>query len=159
AGALGCKCFLVESGVDEFRHVGADDLRPAMRELGRLGVPLLVHAEVGGPIDAATAALAEAGADPRRYATYLASRPPEAEEEAIVLVVALMREPGARAHIVHHSAAGALELIRAARAEKLPLTAETCPHYLVFCAEDIGDAATVFKCAPPIRERQNREKL
>lgn len=156
-GVRGFKCFLVDSGVPEFGWVGERELRPAMHILAELGVPLLVHAEVAGPIDRATARLA--GADPRRYATYLASRPPTAEEQAIALVTGLCRETGARTHIVHHSAADALGLLRAARQIGLPLTAETCPHYLHFTAEAIPDGATPFKCAPPIREAANRELL
>lgn len=156
-GVRGFKCFLVDSGVPEFGWVGERELAPAMAILAQLGVPLLVHAEVCGPIDRATAALADA--DPRRYATYLASRPPAAEEEAIALVTGLCRATGARTHIVHHSAASALPLLRAARAAGLPLTAETCPHYLHFAAEDIPDGSTPFKCAPPIRDRANREAL
>jgi allantoinase len=156
-GVRGFKCFLVESGVDEFGWVGEPELRPAMQILAGVGVPLLVHAEVAGPIERAAAALA--GADPRRYATYLASRPPAAEEEAIALVTRLCRDTGARTHVVHHSAATALPLLRAARAEGLPLSAETCPHYLRFAAETIPDGATAFKCAPPIREEANREAL
>lgn len=157
AGALGFKCFLVDSGVEEFGWVRAADLRPALAELAPLGVPLLAHAEVAGPIDAATAALA--GADSNRYATYLASRPPEAEEQAIALLIGLVRERPTHVHIVHHSAASALPLIARARAEGLPLTAETCPHYLTFVAEEIPDGATPFKCAPPIRAAENREAL
>src|SRR5262249_18625350 len=117
----------------------------------------LAHAELAGPIDEAAAALA--GADPDRYATYLASRPERAEAEAIALLVGLVRERPAHVHVVHHSAAGALPLLRAARAEGLPITAETCPHYLSFPAEDTPDGATPFKCAPPIRGRDNRELL
>jgi len=158
-GVRGFKCFLVDSGVAEFGWVGETELRPAMQILAglRARVPLLVHAEVAGPIDAATAALASS--DPRRYATYLASRPPGAEEQAISLVTGLCRETGARTHIVHHSAATALPLLETARARGLPLTAETCPHYLHFTAEAIPDGATAFKCAPPIREAANRELL
>ncbi|MGE0547865.1 MAG: allantoinase AllB [Kofleriaceae bacterium] len=156
-GVRGFKCFMVDSGVEEFGWVGEAELRPAMSMLAPLGVPLLVHAEVAGPIDEAAARLA--GADPRRYATYLASRPEAAEQEAIAMVTALCRATGARTHIVHHSAASALPLLRAARAEGLPLTAETCPHYLHFSAESIPDGATPFKCAPPIREAANRELL
>ncbi|MDQ3369023.1 MAG: allantoinase AllB, partial [Myxococcota bacterium] len=156
-GVRGFKCFLVDSGVEEFGWVGERELAPAMAILAGLGVPLLVHAEVAGPIDAATAALVHA--DPRRYATYLASRPPAAEEQAIAMVTALCRSTRARTHIVHHSAASALPLLRDARAEGLPLTAETCPHYLHFTAETIPDGATPFKCAPPIREAENRELL
>jgi allantoinase len=157
AGALGFKCFLIESGVDEFRHVGERELRPAMAELARLGAPLLVHAEVPGPIEAA--ARTGSGQDPRRYATYLASRPRAAENEAIGLAARLCRETRARTHIVHHSSSDALATLRAAREEGLPLSAETCPHYLRFVAEEIPDGATEFKCAPPIRERENRDAL
>ena len=156
-GARGFKAFMCFSGVDEFPGVLEDDLHPAMRELRRLSRPLLVHAEVEGPIDAVAAGVK--AMDPRSYLTYLASRPPAAEEEAIKLVSRLCRETRARTHIVHHSAASALPLIRQARAEGLPFTAETCPHYLHFAAEDIRDGATAFKCAPPIREKTNRELL
>jgi allantoinase len=156
-GVRGFKCFLVDSGVAEFGWVGEAELAPAMAILAGLDAPLLVHAELAGPIDAAAPGLA--GADPRRYATYLASRPPAAEEEAIALVTRLCRASGARTHIVHHSAASALDQLRAARAEGLPLTAETCPHYLHFAAEAIPDGATPFKCAPPIRDAANREAL
>src|SRR5262249_40353172 len=100
-----------------------------------------------------------AGADRRRYATYLASRPEAAEEQAIALLVRLCRDTGARVHIVHLSAASALPEIAGARADGLPVTAETCPHYLHLAAEDIADGATPFKCAPPIRGRANRELL
>lgn len=156
-GVRGFKCFLVDSGVEEFGWVGETELLPAMQILSGLGVPLLVHAEVAGPIDAASAQLANA--DPRRYETYLASRPPAAEEQAIKLVTRLCRETRARTHIVHHSAASALPLLREARGEGLPLSAETCPHYLHFTAERIPDGATPFKCAPPIRDAANREEL
>jgi allantoinase len=156
-GVRGFKCFLVDSGVEEFGWVGAADLRKAMRVLAQIDRPLLVHAEVAGPIDQATARLATA--NPRAYATYLASRPPGAEEQAIALAVGLCHETHARTHIVHHSAASALPLLREARAQGLPLTAETCPHYLHFAAEQIPDGATPFKCAPPIREAANREQL
>src|SRR5215468_6765212 len=156
-GVRGFKCFLVDSGVAEFGWVGEADLAPAMQILAGLDRPLLVHAEVAGPIDAATARLA--GADPCRYSTYLASRPPGAEEQAIAMVTGLCRTTRARTHIVHHSAASALPLLREARAQGLPLTAETCPHYLHFTAEAIPDGATPFKCAPPIRDAANREAL
>ncbi len=156
-GVRGFKCFLVDSGVDEFGWVGERELSVAMPILAGLGVPLLVHAELAGPIDEAAHTLV--GADPRAYVTYLRSRPPEAEAQAIALVRGLCRATRARTHIVHHSAASALPLLRDAKAEGLPLTAETCPHYLHFVAERIPDGATPFKCAPPIREAANREQL
>jgi allantoinase len=156
-GVRGFKCFLIHSGVDEFPHVAESDLRTAMPEIARLGTVLLVHAEVEGPIDAVAPSLA--GSDPRAYDTFLRSRPRESENEAIALMIRLCRETGARVHIVHHSSSDALPMLRAAKAEGLPLTVETCPHYLTFAAEEIADGATHFKCCPPVRERENREKL
>ncbi|HEX3142834.1 MAG TPA: amidohydrolase family protein, partial [Pyrinomonadaceae bacterium] len=90
---------------------------------------------------------------------FLRSRPREAEDQAVALMIKLARETGCRIHIVHHSSANALEMLRQAKSSALPLTVETCPHYLHFAAEDIADGATEFKCCPPIRERENREQL
>src|SRR5881396_3845319 len=158
AGVLGFKCFLVASGIEEFPPVSESDLRGAMTRLATLRLPLLVHAEVPGPI-ARACSLLSAGADLRRYAAYLGSRPREAELEAIELVLGLCRETGCRVHVVHVSAADSLDLVRAARNAGLPVTAETCPHYLTFAAEEIPDGGTAYKCAPPIREGENRERL
>ena len=156
-GVRGFKCFLIHSGVDEFPNVFEADLREAMPEIARLDSVLLVHAEVQGPIDAAAASLA--GSDTRKYETFLRSRPRESENDAIALMIRLCRETGARVHIVHHSSSDALPMLRAAKAEGLPITVETCPHYLTFAAEDIADGATQYKCCPPVRECENREKL
>lgn len=156
-GVLAFKCFLAESGVDEFRHVHEDELREGMRELARIGAPLFVHAELPGPLS--DGERAATGLDPRRYETYLRSRPRTAEDAAIELVLRVAKETGARAHVVHLSSSDALATIRAAREAHVPLTVETCPHYLTFAAEEIPDGATAYKCAPPIRERENREKL
>ena len=156
AGVCGFKCFLVPSGIDEFPPVTERDLRPAMVQLAGLGLPLLVHAELPGPI---ARAAASRHSDPRRYGAYLASRPPAAEVEAVDLMLGLCRETGCRVHIVHVSAAETLGRLRDARRAGLPVTAETCPHYLTFAAEEILDGATAWKCAPPLRERSNREQL
>ncbi|HYL46643.1 MAG TPA: allantoinase AllB [Candidatus Limnocylindrales bacterium] len=157
AGVWGFKCFLVPSGVEEFAHVGEGDLRAALPELAALGAPLLAHAEMPGLI--AEAAKRIEKADAERYATWLASRPNEAENKAIELLVKLCREIGTHVHVVHLSSAGAIPQLREAKAEGLPVSVETCPHYLIFAAEEIKDGATEFKCAPPIRARENREKL
>jgi allantoinase len=150
-GALGCKAFMVHSGIDEFPNATASDLRRAMPELKRLGLPLLAHAE----LDLG----AEAFGDPQRYSNYLASRPNAWEDEAIRLLVRLCEETGCAVHIVHLSSASALPLVRAAKQRGLPISAETCPHYLCLSAEHIPDGATHFKCAPPIRSADNREQL
>ncbi|HEY3171546.1 MAG TPA: allantoinase AllB [Thermoanaerobaculia bacterium] len=152
-GVPGFKCFLVPSGVPEFGDVSESDLADALAQVALIGAVLLVHAEHPRWIETG-----EAG-DRRKYATYLATRPPRAEDEAIALLARLCRETGARIHVVHLSSAGAIAQIERARADGLPLSVETCPHYLLFTAEDVPDGATEFKCAPPIRDRGNRESL
>src|SRR4029453_4386938 len=96
--------------------------------------------------------------DPK-YASYLTTRPPEAEVEAIRMIVRLARELGAHAHIVHVASAEAADEVARAKADGVAITAETCPHYLTFAAEDVPDGATEFKCAPPVREARHREAL
>jgi allantoinase len=157
AGALGFKCFLINPGIDGFTMVTERQLRAALPYVARAGLPLLVHAELSGPVDEATSKLA--GADWRSYATYVKSRPDEAELAAIRLLLALCREFRFRLHVVHLSTSEGIALLRAAKAEGLLLSVETCPHYLHFVAEEIADGATLCKCAPPIRSAQNREKL
>jgi len=155
SGVVGFKCFLVHSGVDEFPHVTESDLRGAMPELARLGAMLIVHAELPGPIDEA----ANTSSPHDEYSTFLHSRPRAAENEAVDLMIRLSREFGVRVHIVHLSSADAVPIIREAQTQGVKITAETCPHYLHFAAEEIPSGATEFKCCPPIREQQNREEL
>ena len=154
AGVRGYKCFLTPSGVDEFEHVAESDLRDAMPLLAATGLPLLVHAESPEQL-----LDPDKHADPRSYATWLHSRPPRAEQAAIDLMIALAARSGAHVHIVHLASADALPSIVKAREEGVKVTVETCPHYLAFCAEEIRDGATAWKCAPPIRERDHRERL
>jgi allantoinase len=160
AGVPGFKCFLVHSGIDGFAWVDEAQLRKTLAMLRASGLPLLAHAELAGPIDRATLQINSSGAaDWRRYSTYLASRPDEAEIEAIELLIALAEVFDARLHIVHLTTAKALPAIQKARAAGLKITIETCPQYLWFAAEEIPDGATEFKCAPPIRDGANREAL
>jgi allantoinase len=159
AGVPGFKCFLIHSGIDGFAWVNETDLRLALEKLRGSELPLLAHAEVSGPVDEATRALNAAGADWRKYSTYLASRPDAAEVEAIAMLIRLAEEFGALIHIVHLSSAEALPLLVEARRRGLPVTVETCVHYLWFEAGEIPDGATEYKCAPPIRETANREAL
>jgi allantoinase len=147
------KCFLVPSGVDEFEHVTEADLREAMSVLTALDATLMVHAELPGYI------AASALGDPRQYHTYLSSRPATAEREAVAMIIRLARQYGTSVHIVHVSSPASLPLISEARAHGVRITCETCPHYLSFSAEDIPDGATVFKCAPPIRQEVRRNML
>jgi allantoinase len=157
AGVPGFKCFLISPGIDGFTMVTEQQLRAALPHVARTGLPLLVHAELQGPIDSATERLA--GADWSLYQTYLDSRPEEAELSAIRLLLSLCREYKFRLHIVHLSAGQAIPELRAARLEGLPVSVETCPHYLHLTAEAIAKGATLNKCAPPIRDRENCERL
>ncbi|QDU90744.1 Allantoinase [Pirellulimonas nuda] len=151
AGVMGVKSFLCDSGLDEFPAVRRADLAAAMPLLADRDAVLLAHAEVAHAMPPL--------ADPRSYADYLASRPAQFEQEAIALLVELCESTGCRTHIVHLADADALPTLAAARGRGLPITVETCPHYLTFAAEEIADGATAYKCAPPIRDASHRERL
>lgn len=152
AGVFGFKCFLSPSGVDEFPHLDRTQLLAAMEEIAALGSRIIVHAED-------PALLGADGALGRGYEAFLASRPPASEASAIDAVIDAARRTGARAHILHLSDAHSLPAIRAAKAEGVALTVETCPHYLTIVAEEIPDGASEFKCCPPIRDASNRDLL
>ncbi|TXK14629.1 allantoinase AllB [Microbacterium wangchenii] len=152
AGVVGFKCFLSPSGIDEFGHLDADQLEAALTEIAELGSILIVHAEhpahlsADGPL----------GTD---YTAFEASRPAAGERAAIRTVIDASRRTRGRAHIVHVSDGGALADVRAAKAEGVPLTVETCPHYLTLTADEVPDGAAEFKCCPPIRDAANRDLL
>jgi len=153
AGVFGFKCFLIDSGVPEFGHLAPDELERDLTEIARLDGLMIVHAEDPAVIGSAP------HAHGRRYADFLGSRPPQAEEAAVATVIEAARRTGARVHVLHLSDAGALPMIAAARAEGVRLTVETCPHYLTLAAEGVPDGATAFKCCPPIRGEANRDAL
>ncbi|MGX7681407.1 allantoinase AllB [Jatrophihabitans sp. DSM 45814] len=153
AGVIGFKCFLLPSGVDEFGYLTRLELVAAMRRIADFGGLIIAHAEDAGVIDQAPAATG------RSYAGFLASRPPRAEHSAIEMLMDATEETGCRTHIVHLSSAGALDRIAVARAAGLPVTVETCPHYLTLAAEGIPEGATQYKCCPPIRDAANADAL
>ncbi|MGZ4591049.1 MAG: allantoinase AllB [Actinomycetes bacterium] len=153
AGVLGFKAFLVPSGVDEFPHVTYDELARALEVLQPLGALTVVHAEDPAVIESVAAPSGPS------YAGFLASRPHQAEDQAIARLVDLARRTRARIHVLHLSSAAALPPLAAARADGLAVSAETCPHYLTLAAEDVPDGATPFKCCPPIRGTTNRDLL
>lgn len=156
AGVRGFKAFLIHSGIDDFPNVTEADLREGLPILAKHGVPFLVHAELDCGQNEAVPSHA---ADPGSYQGFLSSRPRIWEMDAIRLMIALCREYRCAVHIVHLSCADAVPLVREAKAEGLPLTVETCPHYLTFSSEAIADGDTRFKCTPPIREKENQERL
>lgn len=155
AGILGVKAFMIDSGIDEFPNVTEQDLCAGMKVISESGLPLLVHAELAK----GSTSGAEQKLQPRSYAAYLSSHPRQWEHDAIELMIRLCGDYNCRTHIVHLSSADEVPQLRNARDAGLPLTVETCPHYLYFSAEDVSDGDTRFKCAPPIRENENRNRL
>jgi allantoinase len=154
SGVLGIKCFLTHSGIDEFPNVGEKELDAAMPVIAKYGLPLLVHCEIfKKEVDNKFSDF------PNSYRYYLESRPRQWENDAIELMIKLCRKHNCKTHIVHVSSAEALIKIQQAKAEGLPITAETCAHYIYFNAEDIPDSNSLYKCAPPIREKENNNQL
>ncbi|MYW02755.1 allantoinase AllB [Streptomyces sp. SID3343] len=153
AGVYGFKSFLAPSGVDEFPHVSAAELDEALTEQARIGALAIIHAEAPHVLDAAPQ---RAG---RAYADFLASRPDEAETVAVGQLLETAKRTGARVHVLHVSSADVLPLLDAARADGIAVTAETCPHYLTLIAEGVPEGNTAFKCCPPIRSKDNRDRL
>ena len=159
AGVLGIKCFLTHSGIEEFPNVTEKDLDKAMPIIAKHNIPLLVHCEiVDKEVDGDPIAIGFEN-NPTSYKHFLASRPKQWESDAIDLMIRLCRKHNCRVHIVHVSSAESLKKIVKAKQEGLPVTAETCPHYIYFNAEDIPDAHCIYKCAPPIRDKKNNDLL
>ena len=150
AGVVGFKCFLIDSGIPEFPPLSRAELRTAMKALAESGAAMIVHAEDPAEV--------HEPAGPG-YDAFVASRPPVSERRAIETVVGAAAATAARAHIVHLAAAECAALIGAAKAAGIALSAETCPHYLFFAAEEVPAGQTEFKCCPPIRYAPNREAL
>jgi allantoinase len=152
-GVLGFKAFLTHSGIDEFPNVTEDDLRKVMPLIAKHDLPLLVHCELESEVKSQKSKVKTS------YSDYLSSRPKKWEDDAIALMIRLCEEFNCRTHIVHLSSADSIEQIAKAKQKGLPLTVETAQHYLYFSSEEIVDAKCQFKCAPPIRERENNKKL
>ena len=150
AGVVGFKCFLIDSGNDEFPPLSREELRTVMAVLAESGAPVIVHAEDPSQVTAPSGA---------SYDAFVASRPPVAERRAIETVISAAASSGARAHIAHLAAGECAALISAAKAAGIALSAETCPHYLFFAAEEVPPGHTEFKSCPPIRYAANREAL
>jgi allantoinase len=153
AGVFGFKCFMTDSGVEEFPPLSAEQLEEYLGVLASYGAKMIVHAEDSAAIERAPSAHG------RHYSDFLSSRPRGSENVAIAHLIEAARHTGASVHLLHLSSSDAVPMLRSARREGIRMTVETCPHYLVFEAEAIADGATQFKCCPPIREIGNREEL
>jgi allantoinase len=153
AGVRGFKCFLADSGHPDFPPLSPQELRVAAAEVAALDSVLLVHAESH---DVLADCAAPSGPD---YGSFLASRPDAAEVVAVRAAIGAARDTGARIHIVHVSSADVLGLLAEAKSDGVAVSAETCPHYLLFEAEAIPRGDTRYAVCPPIRDRANRERL
>lgn len=159
AGVIGFKCFLIHSGVDDFPNITYDQLRAAMEEIAEFDGLVIAHCEDPELVAQATAEVEANGGGDETYTSFLRTRPPESEREAVRQFIAAAEATGCRAHIVHVTEAGSVELIRAAKERGSRISGETCPHYIALSAENIPDGATSQKCCPPIRDAANREHL
>jgi len=155
-GAIGLKAFISPSGCDDFGNVSLENLEAGAKTLAGLNAPLMAHCELPEP---GTTPPDDATLDPRKYSTYQRTRPRVWERRAIAALTEIANRTSVRAHIAHLSDADSLAYIAQAKASGAPITVETCTHYLAFAAEEIPDGDTRFKCAPPIREAENRERL
>ncbi|CAI2168933.1 18299_t:CDS:2 [Funneliformis geosporum] len=162
-GVKGFKCFLIDSGVEEFPRVSEQDVRNAFEKLQGQNSFIMFHAEMeGNNTDIQQSELKEyyEQIPPVNYEKFLLSRPQSLELNAISLVVDLAKQyKNVKTHIVHLSASDAIPLIKQAKSDGNNLTVETCFHYLCLFSEEIPNGGTEFKCCPPIREKSNREKL
>ncbi|TGZ81158.1 Metallo-dependent hydrolase, partial [Ascodesmis nigricans] len=167
AGVKGFKCFLINSGVDEFPSVTPHDVTLAMEKLKDTETVLMFHAEMVPPITKSVGDYVTSGEPPLvptgpldEYKTFLESRPSEFETYAIDAILSCApTAPDLRLHIVHLSAAEGVPLVKDAREKGIKLTAETCFHYLTLSAENIDNGDTRHKCCPPIREAANQDIL
>jgi allantoinase len=152
AGVLGFKAFLTHSGIDEFPNATEADLDKAMPIIAKHNLPLLVHCEL-------TDDIVRGNGDPSSYQNYLSSRPRSWENEAIAFMIRLCEKYNCPVHVVHLSSSDAIQMLHDAKAKGLPVSVETGQHYLFFNAENIPDARPEYKCAPPIREKENNDAL
>ena len=160
AGAVAFKAFMSDpGGRDEGRFTAVDDwtLYEGMARIAELGGLLAMHAES----EAITSALAERRRAENRLSArdYAASRPPEAELEAVHRALFFAERTGCRVHFVHISTAGALRMIDDAKRRGVDASAETCPHYLLLTADDMERIGPTAKCAPPLRDEAERERM
>jgi len=152
AGVFGIKGFLTHSGIDEFPNVNKTHLEAIAPILKAYNIPLLLHCELSDTN------VPEVN-NPKSYQEYLHSRPQHWETNAIDLALDIQDTFDIKVHIVHLSASEGLERITERKQKTHKLTVETCSHYLYFNAENIPDASPIYKCAPPIREKENNNLL
>ena len=157
AGAIGVKAFMCDSGIASFPRVDAKSLFEGMKRAAQLGLLVAVHAEDDALAAKFTAEQKARGKHDAR--AFLASRPVEVELAAIKQALEFAGETGCALHIVHVSSPEGLALITAARAARVDVTAETCPHYLLLNEKDVIKIGAPAKCAPPIRDEKRRLAL
>lgn len=155
-GVASIKVYML-SGMDSFRDLPAAALEGVLTEAARLGIPVGVHAEDPEMVLGLESSLREQGKN--RPLDYAASRPAACEVAAVGLLRELCRSTGARIHVVHVGSGEALDIISRARREGLPMTGETCPHFLEFTATDLEEQGPLLKTAPVVKSDTDRERL
>jgi allantoinase len=149
-GVIGFKAFMCPSGIDEFPACDEAVLREGMKRIADLDSILLVHAEDPAALHPPTGT---------GWRDYVKSRPPEAEWMAIYEAIAIASETGCRLHIVHVSTRHGIELVDEARRQGIDVSAETCPHYLLYSSRDLDHLGGAGKCSPPFRSPEDRDGL
>lgn len=156
-GVMAFKAFMCPSGIDDFLWADENVLGRGMEIASRLGLPVGVHAE--DPTITAELSQAAVAAGRTTMRDYLASRPIAAEVKAIETAVRLAEQTGCSLHVVHVSSGAGVAAVTEARARGVDVTCETCPHYLFLSDEDAVRIGAAAKCAPPLREAVESDRL
>lgn len=151
---------MVEAGCPALSEDGksvmnANLYRDAMKIAAELDVPILAHCEditmVNGGCVNADAKTKEMG---------LPGITNSVEDVIVARDILIAKETGARLHLCHCSTADSVKMVKAAKEEGLPVSAEVCPHHFVLTSDDITDAAnTDYKMNPPLRTREDVDAL
>jgi allantoinase len=135
---------------------GNGEVLELCREVARVGGLLAAHCEDRGVIDAAERKLERPISS---YAELLELRPATAESVSVAVAAELSAASGCRFHVVHTASQRGVRAVRRAQREGVPLTAETCPHYLAFSAADFAELGVMMKVYPPIRGEADQSAL
>ncbi|GER67607.1 allantoinase [Weizmannia acidilactici] len=157
SGVIGFKAFLSDSGNPEFERADDFTLLNGMKEIAAFEKILALHSESAAITDWLKQQKEQQGA--LSADDYLETRPVLAEAEAVERAITYAKLTGCALHFVHISSEAAIQKIEAAKQEGVDVTVETCPHYLLFTHDDLDEKGAVAKCAPPLRQQEEQEKL
>ena len=162
-GAIGFKIFMTAAPKgrdDEFEGLClpyVPELYQALNLVAETGLVCAVHAENNQLLEWHTAQLIKANRND--VPAHGESRPPHVEALAIATLLALNESIGANLHIAHVSGAEALAVIRRFKATGSTVSAETCPHYLLFTESDLERCGPYAKINPPLRTEADQAAI